>query len=120
MDNLTLTDKQRTILKLLYRFRFLTSTHIQHLLNDKTPRLTNYHLKILTSQNYINKHYTRSLGSGNQPAIYFLASGSIKGITKHRRYRAKNTPANLSRKNQISTIYFPRLIYRPVLSISHH
>ena len=54
MDNNILTDKQLTILKLLYRFRFLTSTHIQHLLNDKTPRLTNYHLKILTSQNYIN------------------------------------------------------------------
>ena len=78
MDNPTLIDKQLTILKLLYRFRFLTSTHIQHLLNDKTPRLTNYHLKILTSQNYINKHYTRSLGSANQPAIYFLSSGSIK------------------------------------------
>jgi hypothetical protein len=78
MDNPTLIDKQLTILKLLYRFRFLTSTHIQHLLNDKTPRLTNYHLKILTSQNYINKHYTRSLGSANQPAIYFLTSGSIK------------------------------------------
>lgn len=78
MDNHTLIDKQFTILKLLYRFRFLTSTHIQHLLKDKTPRLTNYHLKILTSQNYINKHYTRSLGSGNLPAIYFLSSGSIK------------------------------------------
>jgi hypothetical protein len=78
MDNHALIDKQLTILKLLYRFRFLTSTHIQHLLNDKTPRLTNYHLKILTSQNYINKHYTRSLGSANQPAIYFLSSGSIK------------------------------------------
>ena len=78
MDNTTLIDKQLTILKLLYRFRFLTSTHIQHLRSDKTPRLTNYHLKLLTSQNYINKHYTRSLGSGNLPAIYFLASGSIK------------------------------------------
>jgi hypothetical protein len=80
MDNNILTDKQLIILKLLYRFRFLTSTHIQHLLNDKTSRLTNYHLKILATQNYINKHYTRSLGSGNQPAIYFLASGSIKAL----------------------------------------
>ena len=80
MDNNILTDKQLTILKLLYRFRFLTSTHIQHLLNDKTSRLTNYHLKILTTQNYINKHYTRTLGSGNQPAIYFLSSGSIKAL----------------------------------------
>jgi len=80
MDNNILIDKQLTILKLLYRFRFLTSTHIQHLLNDKTPRLTNYHLKILATQNYINKHYSRTLGSGNQPAIYFLSSGSIKAL----------------------------------------
>lgn len=80
MDNQTHTTKQLSILHYLYRFRFLTSTHIQHLLNDKTLRLTNYHLKILTSQNYINKHYTRSLGLANQPAVYFLASGSIKAL----------------------------------------
>jgi hypothetical protein len=80
MDNQTLTTKQPSILTSLYRFRFLTSTHIQHLLNDKTVRHTNYHLKILTAHNYINKHYTRSLGQANQPAIYFLASGSIKAL----------------------------------------
>lgn len=80
MDNQTHTTKQLSILYYLYRFRFLTSTHIQHLLNYKTLRLTNYHLKILTAQNYINKHYTRSLGLANQPAIYFLASGSIKSL----------------------------------------
>lgn len=80
MDNQTHTTKQLSILHYLYRFRFLTSTHIQHLLNDKTLRLTNYHLKILTSQNYINKHYTRSLGLANLPAVYFLASGSIKAL----------------------------------------
>lgn len=80
MDNQTLTTKQLSILHYLYRFRFLTSTHIQHLLNDKTLRLTNYHLKNLTSQHYINKHYTRSLGLANLPAVYFLASGSIKAL----------------------------------------
>lgn len=80
MDNQTFTTKQLSILHYIYRFRFLTSTHIQHLLNDKTLRLTNYHLKILTEQNYINKHYTRSLGNSNQPAVYFLASGSIKAL----------------------------------------
>lgn len=80
MGNLTLTliPKQLTILTYLYRFRFLTSLQLQKLLNDKTLRLTNYHLKILTSQNYINKHYTRSLGLANQPAVYFLAPRSIK------------------------------------------
>ena len=71
------TDIQFTILLLLYRFRFLTSTQLQKLLNHKTPRLTNYHLKILTEKNYISKHYTRTLGLGNQPAVYYLSAGSI-------------------------------------------
>ncbi|MFH0749315.1 MAG: replication-relaxation family protein [Candidatus Gottesmanbacteria bacterium] len=74
----------------LYRFRFLTSTHIQHLLNDKTLRLTNYHLKILTEQNYINKHYNRSLGQANQPAVYFLASGSIKALQDSEKLNAQS------------------------------
>lgn len=78
MNDQTLIDKQITILKLLYRFRFLTSIHIQHLLNDKTLRLTNYHLKTLTLNNYVNKHYSRSLGLGNLPAVYFLAPKSIR------------------------------------------
>ena len=90
MDNQTLTTKQLSILNSLYRFRFLTSTHIQHLLNDKTLRLTNYHLKILTAQNYINKHYTRSLGQANQPAVYFLASGSIKPLQNSQHLTAQS------------------------------
>ena len=75
MDNPT--AKQNDILHYLHRFRFLTTTQIQKLLNDKTTRLTNYYLKILNEQNYIGKLYTRKLGEGNQPAVYFLAPGSI-------------------------------------------
>lgn len=73
----TLIPKQFDIIKLLYRFRFLTSSQIQQFIHDKTPRLTNYHLKILTDQKYISKHYTRTLGSANRPAVYFLAPGSF-------------------------------------------
>lgn len=80
MDRPILTAKQNDILHYLYRFRFLTSTQIQKLLNDKTTRLTNYYLKTLNSQNYIGKLYTRKLGEGNQPAIYYLAPGSIKAL----------------------------------------
>ncbi len=82
MDNSTptLNPKQLTILTYLYRFRFLTSLQLQKLLTDKTLRLTNYHLKILTTLNYINKHYSRSLGLANQPAVYFLAPRSIEAL----------------------------------------
>jgi hypothetical protein len=39
------TAKQSETINLLHRFRFLTSTQIKTLLNDKTTRLTNDLLK---------------------------------------------------------------------------
>lgn len=78
MDSANLPTAQIDIIRYLYRFRFLTSRQLSHLLNHKQIRLTNYHLKILTSQNYIAKHYTRSFSQATQPATYFLSSGSIK------------------------------------------
>lgn len=98
MDNHKLSTIQLDILHDLYRFRFLTSFQLQKLLTHKTIRLTNYHLQLLTSKNYIGKHYTRSLGLANIPAVYFLTTGSIqvleqkKGIDKRalkRIYREK-------------------------------
>lgn len=80
MASQQLPASQLTILHYLYRFRFLTSRQISQLLNHKNIRLTNYHLQILTSKNYIGKHYTRSLGQANQPAVYYLSSGSIKAL----------------------------------------
>lgn len=78
MDSPNIPTAQIDIIHYLYRFRFLTSHQISQLLQHKTIRLTNYHLKILTSNNYLGKHYSRSLSSANQPAIYYLSSASIK------------------------------------------
>jgi hypothetical protein len=78
MDSSNIPTPQLNIIQYLYRFRFLTSHQISQLLQHKNIRLTNYHLKVLTSNNYIDKHYTRSLTSANQPAIYYLSSASIK------------------------------------------
>jgi hypothetical protein len=81
MDNpKKLTTKQATIINLLHRFRFLKSTQIQILLNDKTTHLTNDCLKTLTLRNYLGRRYTRILGEGNQPAIYYLAKKSLKAL----------------------------------------
>jgi len=79
MDGHKLTDPQTNILRYLYRFRFLTSIQLSKLLNQ-TIRYTNYHLKVLSEKNFIAKHYSRSLGLSNQPAVYYLASGSIKAL----------------------------------------
>lgn len=81
MDNKQLPTSQQQILHYLYRFRFLTSNQLQRLLNHKNIRLTNYHLQILSSLNFIGKHYSRTLGYANQPAVYYLASASIKKLS---------------------------------------
>jgi len=77
-DKQSIPKAQLQILQNLYRFRFLTSRQINQLLKHKSTRLTNYHLKQLTSKNLISKHFTRSQGLGNQPAVCYLATGSTK------------------------------------------
>lgn len=76
-----LPTHQLTILKYLYRFRFLTSKQLHALLKLKSISLTNYHLQQLATLNCVGKHYSRSLGQGNQPATYYLTSGSIPYIS---------------------------------------
>lgn len=80
MDSHTLKPIQLDIIHYLYRFRFLTSIQITKLLKT-TLRFTNYHLQVLSSKNYIGKHYSRSLGLANQPAVYYLAAGSIGSLS---------------------------------------
>jgi len=72
---------QLAIITYLYRFRFLTSKQLHSLLKLKSISLTNYHLQQLVTSSCIGKHYSRSLGLGNQPAIYYLESGSIPYLT---------------------------------------
>ena len=81
MDSQLLPTAQLDILQYLYRFRFLNSSQLQRLLTHNNIRLTNYHLKNLITYNYIGKHYSRSLGLANIPAVYYLSSGSIKVLS---------------------------------------
>lgn len=118
MASQQLPASQLTILHYLYRFRFLTSRQISQLLNHKNIRLTNYHLQILTTHNFIGKHYTRSLGQANQPAVYYLSSGSIKvlegrdGIDKRalkRVYREKMRSQQFIVKSSFIAEYYLHL-----------
>jgi len=81
MDSQLLPQAQLDILQYLYRFRFLNSSQLQRLLTHNNIRLTNYHLKNLITHNYIGKHYSRSLGLANIPAVYYLSSQSIKVLS---------------------------------------
>lgn len=53
-----LTSKQRTILNLLYRFRFATSEQLSKTLHITKPT-TNKRLKLLFGQQYIGRKYDR-------------------------------------------------------------
>lgn len=66
------TQKQLTILLLLYRFRFLSRIHIQSLLNHKNHKRIQAWLNSLVESEYIGRIYTRVVGANNVPAVYFL------------------------------------------------
>ena len=73
----TITNKQKEILLLLYRFRFLNRIQIQTLLKHKDPKNTNVWLKDLTVKNYTGKIFEKTAGI-NKPAIYFASNNGIK------------------------------------------
>jgi len=73
----TITNKQKEILLLLYRFRFLNRIQIQTLLNNKDYKNINLWLKDLTAKNYTGKIFERTAGI-NKPAIYFASNNGIK------------------------------------------
>ena len=69
-----ITPKQKEILLLLYKFRFLTTNHLLNLLNHKDPHRIKEWLSDLKEKNCVNRHYDRkSFGENFKPAIYFLA-----------------------------------------------
>jgi len=69
-----ITPKQKEILLLLYKFRFLTTNQILQLLHHKDPHRIKEWLKDLKEKKCVNRHYERkSFGENTKPAIYFLA-----------------------------------------------
>ncbi len=72
---LPITNKQKEILILIYKFRFLTTNHLQIILNHKNPHRIQAWLKDLTDKKYIQRHYSRkTFSDGSKPAVYYLAS----------------------------------------------
>ena len=114
MDNPTLTDKQHAILKLPPDFDFSPAPTFNTYSNDRNTRLTNYHLKILTSQNYIMTLHPFTWI--REPTSYLFSCLQVvsKVLQNIEGIKTKNTPTNLSRKNQISTKFIPTPYYRPI------
>ncbi len=71
----TITEKQKEILFLLYKFRFLNTNQFQILLNHKSPSLIQNWLKDLFEKKYVGRNYERLVfGDNTKPAIYYLSS----------------------------------------------
>ncbi len=71
----SITPKQLQILRLLYTFRFLTTTHFQLLMHHKSPSLIQEWLKDLVEKGYIVSSYSRQKRNENtKPAIFHLVS----------------------------------------------
>lgn len=67
-----ISKKQKEILILLYRFRFLNTNQIQKLLNHKLPTRIQEWLKDLKDTGYIDTNYKRETSSNTRPAVYWL------------------------------------------------
>lgn len=76
MDKNKITKKQKEIIGLLYRFRFLNRIQIQQLLNHKDPKCINTWLKDLYDKKIVGRNYSTKLIEINKPAIYYLATKS--------------------------------------------
>jgi len=73
-----ITTKQKAILKLLYKYKFLDRKQIQAFLNHKYHKRINDWLKDLTQKEYLNRIYSNKFGENTKPAIYYLGLNGIR------------------------------------------
>ncbi len=88
-----ITKKQKEILLLLYRFRFLNRHHIQTLLHHKAPTTINNWLKDLKEKEYIHRIPKKSWTENSIPAKYYIAKNGIRYFKTqekcHKQYLAR-------------------------------
>ena len=83
----TPTTKQLEILRLFYRFRFLTSNHLSTLqdLKHTNPNQIHQRLQILIKNRYIDRHYDGKYKIQGRPAEYYLIDDGIKALKQYMR-----------------------------------
>ena len=79
----TITNKQKEILILIYRFRFINRKQLQRYLKHKDAKRINTWLKDLVEKKYLGRIYSHKLLENTKPAIYYLNNNGIIWI----RYR---------------------------------
>ncbi|MEO6761571.1 MAG: replication-relaxation family protein [Candidatus Saccharimonadales bacterium] len=76
-----ITTKQQTILKLIYRYRFLNRVQIQALLGHKSHKNTIVWLKDLRQKQYLDWIYSTDFAEKTKPAIYYLNIDGLRYLT---------------------------------------
>lgn len=91
-----ITQKQKEIMRLIYKFRFLDRIQIQTLMKHKDYKRINVWLKDLVEKDYLFRIYERKIPLNIKPAIYFAAPTGVRFIrmfgddeTSHKLYREK-------------------------------
>jgi hypothetical protein len=77
------TQRQRDIIDLLYKYRFLNRIQIQALLEHKDYKTINTWLRDLRAKQYIDWIYSTDYGERTKPAIYYLSLNAIRKIKEH-------------------------------------
>ncbi len=91
-----LNDKQTLLLKLIYKFRFITVDHIQTAQKQKDQSTVNGRLKVLRDQCYIDRHYDSSYKLQGKHAVYFITTKGIN-LLKTLEGLQERTLRNMSR-----------------------
>src|SRR5680860_12048 len=91
-----ITQKQKEIMQLIHKFRFLDRIQIQTMMKHKDYKRINVWLKDLVEKDYLFRIYERKIPLNIKPAIYFLASTGVRFTrnlgdwdTNHKLYREK-------------------------------
>jgi hypothetical protein len=77
-----LNDKQKDILLILYKFRFITVELVVKYQKDISRRYTNTRLRILLEQEYIGRNYDANYRIDRKQAIYYLLPNGINFLKK--------------------------------------
>ncbi len=77
------TYKQREIVNLLYKYRFLNRIQIQAFLAHKDYKTINMWLRDLRAKQYIDWIYSTHYAERTKPAIYYLSLNGIRKAKEH-------------------------------------
>lgn len=104
-----ITNKQKEILLLLYKFRFLNRIQIQKLLNHKHHKTINIWLKDLTEKGYIKRIYEKTFQGMTIPAKYYISLQGIRFLKTQEGCNGKYL-RKLYQENRRSTQFIDRCL----------